>query len=136
MVNYLEIISNMMQQPHYLLLVLIAIYTVAGTIDFLIGTITVNKDQYSSRISQLGILRKIVTLAIMFMVIPLALMLPMEVGVYSLTILYIGIVGSEIYSIMGHIGLVKDGDKDKHKDLTGNLLVQFINKLFATNKIK
>lgn len=102
-------------------------YFIAGTIDFIVGTINAAYTkgvEFSSRVAQLGIVRKLVTLAVMLLVIPLALMLPFDVAIYSLTILYVGIVASELYSILGHVGIVKDGDK--HKSLIGELFGNII----------
>lgn len=127
MPNYLEVLSVWMAQPHYLLVILIGIYFISGTIDFIVGSFNAAYTPtitFSSKTAQLGILRKVVTMAVMILVIPLALMLPKEIGVYSLTILYLGIVCSEIYSILAHIGIVKDGDK--HKNLIGTLFENFL----------
>lgn len=137
MINYLEILSDWMNQPHYLLLILIVIYFSAATVDFVIGIFNAAytvEIQFSSRTAQLGIIRKLVTLLVMIMVVPLALMLPYELGIYSLTILYVGIVGSEIYSILGHVGIVTDGDK--HKNLVGTLFNNFIDSIYKVNDKK
>jgi toxin secretion/phage lysis holin len=136
MVNYLELLSNWMNQPHYLLLILIVVYFLSGTIDFLIGTVNAaytKEIAFSSRKAQLGIIRKLVTLAVMILVVPLALMLPLDVGIYSLTILYVGIVGSEIYSILGHVGIVKDGNK--HENLVGRLFSGLIDYIFRAKEV-
>jgi len=138
MTNYLEIMSTWMNQPHYVLIVLIVLYFSSATVDFVIGTFNAAYTkgvQYSSRLAQIGILRKLVTLMLMIMVVPLALMLPFDIGVYSLIILYVGIVTSEIYSILAHVGIVKDGDK--HKNLVGTLFTQLLNNVTQTvNKNK
>jgi len=131
MVNYLEILSSWMNQPHYVLIILIVLYFVSSTLDFLIGTVNAGLTatvQFSTKTAQLGIIRKLVTLAVMVLVVPLALMLPMDFGIYSLTVLYIGIVVSEIYSILAHIGIVKDGDK--HKNLVGTLFNELFENIF------
>lgn len=131
MINYLEVLSSWMQQPHYVLVILILLYFASGTIDFLIGTVNAGLTstvKFSSKTAQLGIIRKLVTLAVMVLVIPLALMLPMDFGIYMLTILYLGIVVTEIYSILAHIGLVKDGDK--HKNLIGVLFTELLELVF------
>lgn len=137
MVNYLEILSEWMNQPHYLLLILVVTYFVAGTVDFLIGTFNAAYTkgvEFSSRTAQLGIIRKLVTLALMILVVPLALMLPLDVGIYSLTILYLGIAGSEVYSIMGHVGIVKDGNK--HKNLVGTVFTQLLGNVFRDKGVE
>jgi toxin secretion/phage lysis holin len=137
MVNYLDILKQWMDQPHYLLIVLIMVYIVAGTVDFLAGTFNAaySKDvQFSSRTAQLGIVRKLVTLIIMILIIPLALILPYDVAIYSLSFMYVGIVSSEIYSIAGHVGIVKDGDK--HKNLLGTLLNNFIDSIYKNKGMK
>ena len=135
MVNYLEILSEWMSQPHYLLLILVVTYFVAGTLDFLIGTfnaIYTEGVEFSSRTAQLGIVRKLATLALMILVVPLALMLPLDVGIYSLTILYVGIAGSEVYSIMEHVGLVKDS----HKNLKGSLFTQLLENVYRAKGVE
>jgi len=135
MVNYLEILSQWMSQPHYLLLILIVTYFVAGTIDFLIGTfnaVYTKEVEFSSRTAQLGIVRKLATLALMILVVPLALMLPLDVGIYSLTILYVGIAGSEVYSIMEHVGIVNDS----HKNLKGSLFTQLLENVYKAKGVE
>lgn len=130
MINYLEVLALWMDQPHYLVPILIGLYFLASTIDFLIGTINAGLTttvKFSTKTAQLGIMRKLVTLAVMILIIPLALMLPEDLGIYSLTVLYIGIVVTEIYSILAHIGIVQDGDK--HKNLIGTLFLNFINSI-------
>lgn len=137
MVNYLEILSLWMQQPHYLLVILITIYLIAGGIDFLIGTTNAAYTEgvaFSTRKAQLGIVRKLVTMAVMILVVPLALILPLNTGVYLLTILYLGIVGSEIYSILAHLGIVKDGDK--HKNLIGLLFTRLLESVLKSKGVE
>lgn len=136
MINYLEVLSGWMEQPHYLLIILIMIYFISSTLDFVVGSFNAAHTvgvTFSSKTAQIGIVRKLVTLAVMILIVPLALMLPMDVGIYSLTILYVGIVGSEIYSILAHIGIVKDGDK--HKNLVGSLFSQLLENLFKAKGV-
>lgn len=136
MVNYLEVLSAWMNQPHYLLIILIMVYFVSATLDFLVGSFNAAHTStvtFSSQTAQLGIVRKLVTLAVMILIVPLALMLPMDVGIYSLTILYLGICGSEMYSILGHVGIVKDGDK--HKNLIGTLFTGILENVFKSKGV-
>lgn len=137
MINYLEVLSAWMQQPHYLLIILILLYFVSGTLDFLIGIVNAGLTstiQFSSKTAQLGIIRKVVTLAVMILVVPLALMLPLDVGIYALTILYIGIVVTEIYSILAHIGIVKEGDKNNSR--IGTLFTELLELVFKSKSDK
>lgn len=137
MVNYLEILAEWMSQPHYLLLILILTYFIAGTLDFLIGTFNAAYTEgveFSSRTAQLGIVRKLATLALMILVVPLALMLPLDVGIYSLTILYLGIAGSEVYSIMEHVGIVNDSHK--YKNLEGSLFRQLLGNVYRAKGVE
>lgn len=130
MINYLELLSSWMTQPHLLLLILVVVYIIAGTIDFIAGTLNAiftSDVAFSSRMSQLGIMRKLLTLACMILVIPFALMLPFDVGVYTLSILYIGVCVSEVYSILGHAGIVKDGNK--HKNILAVLFDNLLGKV-------
>lgn len=136
MVNYLEVLEHWMKQPHYLLVILIIVYFGAATIDFLAGSINAlvtSRVTFSSRKSQIGIIRKLLTLSVMILVVPLALMLPFDLAIWSLTALYSGICFSEIYSILGHIGIVKDGDK--HRNMLGSLFNSFIDKIYNNNKL-
>jgi toxin secretion/phage lysis holin len=136
MVNYLEVLSKWMEQPQYLLLILAMVYFVSATLDFLFGSFNAAHSPnivFSSRTAQMGIVRKLGTLGVMILVVPFALILPLDVGIYSLTILYLGIAGSEIYSILAHIGIVKDGDK--HKNLVGTLFTNLLESVFNTKDI-
>jgi toxin secretion/phage lysis holin len=136
MVNYLDVLSNWMQQPHLLLIILIMMYTICGTIDFMVGSFNAAHTPtvtFSSQVAQLGIVRKLVTLAVMILIVPLALMLPMNVGIYSLTILYLGIVGSEMYSILGNVGIIQDADK--HKNLIGTLFSTILENIFKAKGV-
>lgn len=137
MVNYLEILSDLMNQPHYLLLILILLYLVSGTLDFVVGSfnaICSNNVVFSSKTAQLGIVRKLVTLAVMVLIVPLALMLSMDVAIYLLTVLYVGIVGSEIYSILAHVGIVKESDKDKN--FVGLLFKRLLDSVYKDKGMK
>lgn len=136
MINYLEVLSHWMEKPHYMLIVLIVIYFIAATIDMIVGTINAvyTEDiQFSSRTMQLGIVRKLVTLLLMILIVPIALLLPFDIGVYSLGTMYVGIAVSEVYSIAGHAGIVKDGDK--HKNLVGTLFTNFIDSIYKSKNI-
>lgn len=136
MINYLDVLSGWMAQPHYLLLILIMVYFVSSTLDFLVGSFNAAHSPnitFSSKTAQLGIIRKLGTLAVMILIVPLALMLPLDVGIYSLTILYLGIAGSEIYSILAHIGIVKDGDK--HKNIVGTLFTNLLENLLKPKDV-
>jgi toxin secretion/phage lysis holin len=131
MTDYLTVLSGWMNQPHYMLIVLIVVYFVAATVDAVVGTINAvytDKVQFSSRTMQLGIIRKLVTLFLMILIVPVALLLPLDIGVYSLGVMYTGIAVSEIYSIAGHAGIVKDGDK--HKNLIGTIFTNFIESIY------
>lgn len=138
MINYLEVLHGWVNESHSLLVILVVLYCLTATIDMVTGTINAaltTTIEFRSKAFQLGIMRKVVTLGLMIVIMPLSLMLPLEVGVYSLTILYIGIVVSEIYSIMGHIGMVKDGNKHKNKigELFSNILETILNRKMGGN---
>lgn len=136
MVNYLEVLSGWMEQPHYVLVILITTYLIAASVDFVIGSFNAAYTEgvtFSTRKAQLGIVRKLVTMAVMILVVPLALLLPMDTGTYLLTILYLGIVATEIYSILAHIGIVKDGDK--HKNLIGILFTSLLETVFKSKNM-
>lgn len=138
MIDYLEVLSEWLDQPHYLLAILILVYMVSATVDFLVGAANAfltKEVVFSSKTLQLGVIRKLVTLIVMILVMPLAMMLPKEIGIYTLTVLYAGIAGAEVYSILAHVGIVKDGDK--HKNLVATLFTQLIeNVMQSTSKNK
>lgn len=134
MVDYLELINRWMGIKHYQLLILIIAYLVLSTVDFIVGSLNavITEDlTFSSKKSQIGIIRKLVILVIMIAVIPLAMMLPLEIGGYSLTVLYSGLVISELYSILAHIGVVKDGNKNEN--MVATLFQNFLNALTKNN---
>lgn len=135
MIDYLSLLSGWMDKPHYMLVVLICVYAVSSTADFLAGitnAIYTQKIPFSSKTAQYGIIRKILTFTMMIVVVPLAMLFPMDIGVYSLTILYVGIVTTEIYSVLGHLGIVKDGQK--HKNIVGIVFTEFLEKLLNRDR--
>lgn len=137
MVDYLSLLGGWMDKPHSMLVILIGIYFIAAMLDFLAGitnAIYTQDVNFSSRKAQYGIIRKILTMAMMIVVIPLALLFPMDIAVYSLTVLYVGIVVTEIYSVLGHLGIVKDGDK--HRNIVGIVFTEFLEKLVGSFKDK
>lgn len=136
MVNYLEILSVWMTEPHYLFLILIVLYLVSSTIDFVLGSFNAAYTEgvtFSSRTAQLGVVRKLATFAVMILIVPLALMLPLDSGIYLITVLYLGIVGSEIYSILAHVGIVKDGQK--HRNLIGTLFTNLLEAVYKNKDV-
>lgn len=135
MTDYLSLLGNWMDQPHYMLIILIALYFIAAMLDFLLGIANVvytDKIKFSSKTAQFGIIRKIGIMAVMIVVVPLALMFPMDIAVYSLTILYTGIVVTEIYSVLAHLGIVKDGNK--HRNVVGVVFTEFLDRLLTRDK--
>lgn len=137
MYDYLSLLSGWMNEPKYMLLVLVSLYLILAGLDMLLGMINAkysDKVEYRSKAAQLGGLRKIGTWLVMVLVAPIALMFPMDIAVYSLMILYLGIVVSELYSILGHLGLVKDNDK--HKYVVGELFTNFLQRILSQANTK
>lgn len=137
MIDYLALLGGWMDKPHSMLIILITIYFIAAMLDFLAGitnAIYTDKVPFSSKKAQYGIIRKILTMAMMILVIPLALMFPMDIAVYSLTVLYVGIVATEIYSVLAHLGIVQDGEK--HRNMVGIVFTEFLEKLLGSFKDK
>lgn len=135
MIDYLGLLSGWMDKPHYMLVVLACVYAFAAMCDFLAGitnAIYTQKIPFSSKKAQYGIIRKILTLAMMIALVPLAMLFPMDIAMYSLTILYVGLAVTEIYSVLGHLGIVKDGDK--HRNIVGELFTGFLEKLLSRDK--
>lgn len=137
MIDYLSLLSGWMDKPHYLLVILICVYAFTSMLDFLAGitnAIYTQKIPFSSKKAQYGIIRKILTLLMMIAAVPMAMLFPMDIAVYSLTVLYMGIVTTEMYSVLGHLGIVKDGDKHKH--VVGIVFTEFLEKLIGNFKDK
>jgi len=94
-------------------------------VDFIMGVLIAKFDKditFSSFKMKMGILIKIVEILLAIIAIPFALLF--DVGLQLLYVLYIGLCGSELYSIFGHMKLVDDGDKGI------DLLEKFFNGLF------
>lgn len=116
---------------HYLetddtkIIYILSLILIASLVDFLIGWIKARflpDIQFSSSRAIYGIARKITLFILLVIFIPFSLLLPNEIGLTALYILYTGYLATEIFSIIGH---VKEGSDDKSIDLFYNFLSKF-----------
>lgn len=122
MITYLQaLLSTDDSKIIYILTLLMVLMMV----DFVMGVVIARLDkdiQFSSFKMKIGILIKIVEILLAIIAIPFALLF--DVGLQLLYVLYVGLCGSELYSIFGHMKIVDDGDKGI------DLLEKFFNGLF------
>lgn len=123
MLNWLSIwLENHNSKIIYLLTLIL----IANVIDFLIGIIIAvfnPKVKFSSSKAKLGLLIKIMIFIVLIFFIPVALLIPNDLGIYAIYILYVGILYAEIRSILGHLSIASD-------EKQVNLLEQFVNTIF------
>ena len=108
------------------ILYLLALILSANMIDFLVGWINAkfNKNvEFSSSRAIYGIVRKLAIFVLLVYFIPVALLVPYDVGIGAIYVLYIGYLVSEINSILSHFRLAED-------DKTNDLFVDFMSSIF------
>jgi|SRR5699024_5077575 len=106
--------------------VLLVINTIVSIIDFSLGWLNAKfnkKVNFISGVALHGIIKKsgYITMLTLFMFIAF-LVLPKELAIASLTVLYLGYMWSELNSVLSHLGLTKDGKK-------GSLFIDFVKQL-------
>ena len=122
MITYLQALLSTDDSKIIYILTLLMILMM---VDFVMGVLIAKFDKditFSSFKMKIGILMKIVEILLAIIAIPFALLF--DVGLQLLYVLYIGLCGSELYSIFGHMKIVDDGDKGI------DLLKKFFNGLF------
>lgn len=123
MVNWLGAwLENEDTKIIYILLLIL----IANVIDFLIGWVNAKFNDevvFSSSKAIMGIARKMILFILCVYFIPVALLIPYEIGVGALYVLFLGYLASEINSILSHLKLSKD---DKNSDL----FADFVKKIF------
>lgn len=123
MVNWLSAwLENEDTKIIYILLLIL----VANVIDFVIGWVNAKFNGevvFSSSKAILGIARKMILFILCVYFIPVALLVPYDIGVAALYVLFLGYLASEINSILSHLKLTKD-------DKVNDLFADFIKKIF------
>src|SRR5690606_22800158 len=95
------------------------------SIDFTFGWINArfNKNViFKSGVALYGIIKKVMYFIVLVFFIPVSVIVPEQVGVPALTILYLGYLLSEVNSILSHLELTEDGKK-------GELFRSFVSRL-------
>lgn len=109
MINYLQ---SLLATEDTKIIYILSLLMILMIIDFIMGVVIARVDskiKFSSFKMKIGILLKIVEILLAIIAIPFALLF--DVGLQLLYVLYIGLCGSELYSIFGHMKLVDDDDK-------------------------
>ena len=122
MITYLQ---TLLSTDDSKIIYILTLLMVLMMVDFVMGVVIARLDkdiQFSSFKMKIGILIKIVEILLAIIAIPFALLF--DVGLQLLYVLYVGLCGSELYSIFGHMKIVDDGDKGI------DLLEKFFNGLF------
>jgi len=122
MITYLQ---TLLSTDDSKIIYILTLLMVLMMVDFVMGVVIARLDkdiQFSSFKMKIGILIKIVEILLAIIAIPFALLF--DVGLQLLYVLYVGLCGSELYSIFGHMKIVYDGDKGI------DLLEKFFNGLF------
>lgn len=108
MIDYLQ---NYLQSDNTKLIYVLALILTANIIDFSIGWLNAKFNPaiaFSSAKAIFGIARKLILFIVLVYAIPVALLMPDELGIGALYILYIGYLLSEINSILNHFKLADD----------------------------
>jgi len=119
-------LSSWLENDDGRIMYLLALILMANVIDFLVGWINAkfNKNvEFSSGTAIFGIARKLGLFVLLVYFIPVALLVPYDVGIGAIFVLYTGYLISEIHSILSHFRLVED-------DKTNDLFIDFMNSIF------
>lgn len=124
----IEWLQYFLEKDDTKIIYILALILIANTIDFMLGwTIAkLNPEvKFSSSKAVFGIARKITLYIMLVIFIPFSLLLPDMIGLSALYILYMGYLVTELFSILGHLGITTD-TKD-------SIFVDFLNKMFNNN---
>lgn len=109
---------------------ILSLILASDLMDFTIGFLNarLNKNvEFSSAKAILGITKKIATFILLALFIPFVLILPREIGLSALYILYLGYLISVFSSILTHLGFTND-TKD------GDLFFDFLKQIMGGKK--
>lgn len=123
MLNWLD---SWLQSDDTKLIYILTLVLIANVIDFSLGWVNAkfNKDvAFSSSKAIFGIARKMIVFIVMVYFIPVALLVPREIALPALYVLFGGYLYSEINSILSHL---KMSDDDKSTDR----FIDFVHKIF------
>lgn len=113
------------------LIYILAIILIANILDFLLGWINAkfNKEiDFSSNVALFGIAKKIFYFSLLVLFVPIALLVPEPIGISALYVLYIGYLLTELQSVLSHLKLADDDDKQNETFL------DFIQKILGGEK--
>lgn len=131
MLNLGEYLSQIQSNTDVYLYYLLMVIFIASNLDFSFGWINAkfNKEvNFRSGIALYGIIKKMMYFIILvFFFFISFLIVPYEIAVSSLSILYIGYLVSEVNSILSHLGLTSDGKK-------GSLFIDFLKNILGKGK--
>ena len=102
----IETLRNFMLTQDGKLLYVLAVLAILMGLDFISGTVAaiINKNiDFKSKVGIYGILRKIISLISMISLIPLAIIIPGDVGIMLVYTLYIGYLVMEFKSIIENL---------------------------------
>ncbi|WP_437131274.1 phage holin family protein [Peptostreptococcus russellii] len=105
--NLFDFLRQFVQTEESKILFILSIIAIAMIIDFLTGSIAafVNPQiEFKSKAGIYGILRKIASMLLLILFIPVAVLLPNNVGIALVYTLYSGYLFYEIKSIIENIG--------------------------------
>lgn len=127
MLNWLE---GWLQNDNTKLMYLLCAILIANILDFAFGSINAKFNErvpFSSKKAKNGLFIKIGYFIILVYLIPVAMLLPTEIGVIALYTLYTAYLVIELNSLFAHFRLTED---DKRNDL----FIDFIGRIFNGNK--
>lgn len=119
-----DLFYGLVQTPEGRTLYALSVLCVLMIVDFLVGTAAawINPNiKFSSNVGINGIIRKLVSILIFIVCIPLSVLIPGNVGVVALYVLYTGYILMEFTSIienLGKMGASVNGLQDFLKRIT------------------
>lgn len=125
--DMIEWLESFLQNDNTKLIYILVLIMIANILDFVLGwgIARLNPEiQFSSSRAVYGIARKIILFILLILFIPFSLLLPNNLGIGSLYVLYMGYLGTELFSVLKHLGINIDS-----KD---GFFYDFLDKAFKT----
>ena len=123
----IEWLRHWLENDNTYVFYLLSCYFVIQCFDMILGVVIAKispKIEFSSYKWKIGIIIKLIQFAVIVFMLPVFLIFG-DLGLTVYFTMLIGLIGSELYSVMGHFNLVNDG-----KTSSIDIILEAIKKLF------
>lgn len=126
----IEWLQKWLENDNTYIIYIIICYFLTQTLDMVVGTLIAKFSDnitFSSSVWKRGIIEKLLQFAVVILMLPIFIIFK-EIGVTAYITMLIGLLGAELYSLVGHFK-GSDGKKD-----TFNIVTEALKQLFGGEK--